>query len=460
MTLTVLLVEPDVDALGELAEGLRARGLEVLLADHLETALLRAQSAKLSALLISESLLANPDVEARLSADPRLARIPRWVLVSRAAASAEKGTCLSRHDPEAIARRLFALPTRSTPVSTDRGDFRGDLQQVSVVDLLQLLSMNRRTGALTLVTPTGQGEVRLCEGDIVDAIFRRVEGTKALYRLLAETEGTFSFVSGNASTLRRIAEPTNHLLMDGLRHADESRLLLEKLAAHEDALQAVTQPTPFDSPLTMIEAIVLSSLEVPKTAAALLDDLSFPDLEILSTVEALTQKGLVRRIEQGAIRVELAVPDQLSVLSAVVRQLKRPGFLGNPRIIFFSSPPRLAACLHALTRIADSVAPSESTPSAPVAFRLVTLRLADGQELDIIGLPNNLSYSPLWTLTLPGSSAIVTIAQEPSEILDDAAGLSAVPLFDAETLLGQIDEGDPRQIAALVRATLEAAAGR
>jgi hypothetical protein len=372
----------------------------------------------------------------------------------------DDSTTLPRHDPEAIARRLFSAPTHSPPVTTDRGDFRGDLQQVSVPDLLQLLSMNRRTGSLTLVTPTGQGEVRISDGEIIDAIFRRIEGTKALNRLLAETDGTFSFVSGTSHPLRRITEPTHLLLLEGLRQTDEVRRLLDQLAASKDALQSTPLPGPADPSLTELESLVISALEVPKTATVLLDDISFPDLDILTTVETLLARGLVRRIDRGAVRVELAEPEHMSVLSAIVRQLKRPGFNGNPRIIFFSSPPRLAASFHALSRIADSITLSDSAPAAPVAYRMATLRLSDGQDLDLIGLPNNRSFSPLWPLTLPGSSAVVTLGQEHSDILEDVAGLSAVPLFDAETLLGHLDEGDPSQIAALVCATLEAAAGR
>jgi hypothetical protein len=458
MSHTVLLVEPDVDALGELAEGLRARGLEVLLADSIDTALSRLQSARVTAMLIADTLLTDRDTEARLATDPILAKVPRWVLVGRNAAMVgPDSTWLPRHDPETIARRLFTLPSRTPPVPTDRGDFRGDLQQVSVPDLLQLLSMNRRTGTLTLVTVTGQGEVRLTDGEIVDAVFRRVEGTKALYRLLAETEGSFSFVTGMPTPLRRVTEPTRVLLLEGLRHTDEIRRLLEKLSASEDALQATRPPMATDS---QHEQNVLAALEVPKNAHELLDELACSDLDILKTVETLASSGLVRRIERGAIRVELAETEQLSVLSAIVRQLKRPGFQGNPRIVLFASPPRLSASLHALGRIADSLLATETAPSAPVAYRLATLRLSDGQELDVVGLPNNLAYCPLWNLTLPGSAAVVTLGTEQSEMLEEAAILTGVTLLDAETLVGHIDEGDPRQMAALVRATLESAAGR
>jgi hypothetical protein len=250
------------------------------------------------------------------------------------------------------------------------------------------------------------------------------------------------------------------LLLEGLRQIDEVRRFLEQLAANEDALQSTPQSSGSKASLTPLETAIRYSLEAPKTATALLDDLSFPDLDILSAVSVLIERGLVRRIPRGAIRVELADPEQLGVLSAIVRQLKRPGFPGNSRIVLFSSPPRLAAALHALSLIADSIALSDPAPAAPVCFRMATLRLSEGQELDIIGLPNNLSYSPLWPLTLPGSAAVVALGHDYPPTLEEVAGLSSVPLLDAETLLGQFDEGDPRQISALVCATLEAAIGR
>lgn len=457
MSYTVLLVEPDVDALGELAEGLRNRGLEVLLADSVEGALSRMSTARINAILVSEVLTENPECETRLSGDSTLSKVQRWVLVGPETPSTEDSNSLPRHDPEAIARRLFASLTRPPPTSTDRGDFRGDLQQVSVPDLLQLLSMNRRTGTLTIVAVTGQGEVRLTEGEVVDAVFRRVEGTKALYRLLNENEGSFSFVTGAPTPLRRITEPTRVLLMEGVRHVDETRVLLERLCATQDALQATRPAAANDPELTQR---LLTALEVPKNAHELLDELTCSDLEILSAVESLLESGLIRRIERGALRVDLAEPEQLSVLSAIVRQLKRPGFAGNPRIIFFASPPRLAASLHALGRIADSLVSTEASPAPPVASRLATLRLTDGQELDVVGLPNNFAYCPLWNLSLPGTAALVTLGHELTEALEEATSLAGVILLDAETLLGHLDEGDPRQMAALVRATLEAAAGR
>ena len=100
---------------------------------------------------------------------------------------------------ETIAKRVHALGN-SVPTVAAGGDFRGDLQQVSVADLLQLLGANRRSGTLSLATPSGAGEVRLMDGEVVDAVYRRVDGEKAVVRLLGEAEGSFAFVGGTSVT--------------------------------------------------------------------------------------------------------------------------------------------------------------------------------------------------------------------------------------------------------------------
>jgi hypothetical protein len=454
---TILLIEPNHDARGRLAEELRIRGFHVIPTDSVEGARAHLPQQNIATVLVADTLLAIPDTEAQLADDPILARTSRWVLVDHPPSAHDPG-CLPRHDPMAIAERLLASLPHASPASPDRGgDFRGALQQVSIPDVLQLLAMNRRTGTLTVVTPDGQGEVRLIDGEIADAVFRRVEGTKALFRLFSENVGSFSFVSGTPTPLCRVAEPTRILLLEGMRHTDEVRRIREDLHATQDALQA-TRPPLADAP--ELDRQILSILQVPRTADELLDELPCDDLDILISVQSLTTSGLVRRIPRGALSVELAEPDKLSLLSAIIRQLKRPGYQGNSRIIFFSSPPRLSASLHALGRIADSLPATDATRAAPVAHRLATLRLADAQELDVLGLPNSLSYAPLWNLTLPGSAAIVSLDNERCKLLEEAANLAGVVLLDAETLVGSLDEGDPCQIAALVRATLESAAGR
>jgi CheY-like chemotaxis protein len=82
MSRSVLLVEPDVDALGALASELRSRGLTVALADAADGAIERARSNRPDAVLLSSAL---GDVEAVVGlfqGDRELSGLPRFVLVA------------------------------------------------------------------------------------------------------------------------------------------------------------------------------------------------------------------------------------------------------------------------------------------------------------------------------------------------------------------------------------------
>jgi hypothetical protein len=218
MSRLVLLIEPDVDELGALASKLRAHGLDVAIADSVEGGAERARTQPIAVLLISSALSHAPGFEERLAFEPALARMPRFVLVDGVGHRGDGE--VARWDVEGIAKRVYALHRSVPPAAAAGGDFRGDLKQVSVADLLQLLGANRRSGTLSVVTPSGTGEVRLTDGEVVDAVYGRVDGEKAVIRLLGESDGAFAFAGGTQATLRRIERSSNALLMDGMRQLD------------------------------------------------------------------------------------------------------------------------------------------------------------------------------------------------------------------------------------------------
>src|SRR5262249_21696026 len=88
----------------------------------------------------------------------------------------------------------------------------GLLSRTSLRDLLVVLAGERRTGTVTVTTTQGAGELRLHDGDIVDAVYLRLEGTKAVARLLGERDGTFSFLPRTPPVMRRINVPVQALL--------------------------------------------------------------------------------------------------------------------------------------------------------------------------------------------------------------------------------------------------------
>jgi hypothetical protein len=452
---SILLIEPDVDLLGTLASRLRSRGLSVVIADSVGGAVERAAATDLLAVLVSSTLLSDADGFERLKNASALSDALFFILVDKPVGASLAPDELPHHDIELIARRLYAIPSRVPVGPEEGGDFRGDLQQVSSVDLLQLLAMNRRSGTLSINTPAGAGEVRIKNGEIVDAVFRRLEREKALYRLLGETDGTFSFVGGSPQFLERIQTSTSSLLMEGLRQLDEAARLRSLLALDGTALLAIAPPAHDASEAA---ARVLETLTSPRTLSELLDEVTLPDLAVLEALANLLEQGLVRRIAASAARVELADPERMAVLAQLAKRAARSGYRGAARVVIAATLQRLVTLMHAIARIADTAVPTEQVPAAPVPYALATLRLGEA-ELEVVGLPLVEAYAPLWGLVLPGAAALARIELTASEALETACSVAAVPMLEAGALLQEGDESDPEQVATLLRMLLEKALG-
>src|SRR5205823_5310718 len=147
-------------------------------------------------------------------------------------------------------------------------------------------------------------------------------------------------------------------------------------------------------------------LQIPRSIDELLDEIPAPDLVILDLLARFTNAGRVRRIPLAALTTPIAPPEQLPVLRSLVGRLTRAGFAPPPRLVIAASAKRMLALAHAVRRITDATAPSEAPPRAAVPRLLGTLRLGDGVELELMGLPTEDALAPAWSLALPGAAAV------------------------------------------------------
>ncbi|WP_437505303.1 DUF4388 domain-containing protein [Sorangium sp. So ce1099] len=536
----MLLVDSDVDALGALASALRARGLTVNNANGAFEAVEQAFKRRPDVVLAARAIDEDSALADAFAAVPDLADTPILFLVDGDdGESGELGPDdVLRSDVDHIVSRITeASPRGSRPTALQ--EIRGDLQQVPLVDLLQLLAMNRRSGVLGITTPAGAGELRISAGEVIDAVYRRLEGEKALYRLLGERDGHFAFSPGEPASARRIMAPTSRLLMEALRQVDEVQrrraelapageaflvtepssddLDLSPLHGHEtfgagpisvhaaeagdagaavpdvtsallpagaargsmpppptlraaesaasklEALRYPTAPPPASIGEPTERAIVAEKitalLQMPHNLDELLDEIGGPDLLILEVLMELTAAGKVRRISLADLTTPFAPAEHFPVLRSLVTRLARPGFAPPPHLVIAASARRMTTLSHAVRRIADAVVPAEAPPNAPLPRPLGVIRLGDGVELALVGLPTDETFAPTWPLVLHGAAAVVRLGDAGKEALATHCEALELLLLDAEAMMGPLDLASPGQITLLVRTALEAAAG-
>lgn len=469
MSRRVLLVDSDVDALGTLASVLRSVGLLVSIASDADSAVELAFQFHPDVVLAGREIHRGGDVGYVFRAKGQLAEIPVLYLLDESHEDEALPDEVRRVDTDQIVNRITAVQPRFSRLPPPQQDIRGDLEQVPLVDMLQLLAMNRRTGALTISTADGNGEVRLVDGNVVDATYRRLVGERALFRMLAARRGRFAFSTGDAPIIRRIQGSTNMLLMEAMRQVDEQNERRARLAPHGEVFLLTEQASKlgmFDAPesrrlptSTSNRNRLLGYLHQPRSLDEVLDEVDAPDLDILDMLLDLRKTGMVQTIALSTVTTPLAPPEYFPVLRSLVGVLERPGFTAPPRIIIAMTPQRLPMLAYSMRRITDVVASPELPARAPLPRVLGTMSLGEGVDVAIIGLPTDESYAPTWAMALPGSAAVIAVGDIPRAALDAHCEAVEVPIFPAEQLVTAFDPTLPNQVAALLRGALEAAAG-
>jgi len=104
-------------------------------------------------------------------------------------------------------------------------DMSGVLEEISPSELFQFFHMHQKTGKLLLHVPDQVGRVAFREGAIIGAKFGELENKEAIFAMLGEHSGRFSFASGIPDTLMQVEEIGDFmmLLMEGIKRLDESR---------------------------------------------------------------------------------------------------------------------------------------------------------------------------------------------------------------------------------------------
>ncbi len=100
--------------------------------------------------------------------------------------------------------------------------FTGDLQDLSLVEVVQMLNLNKKTGILK-VNSRVNGTVYIKNGQLWHAVSDHAEGENAMYELVALDKGTFQFSSQEFEIERNIQNSTMNVIMEACRIMDEAK---------------------------------------------------------------------------------------------------------------------------------------------------------------------------------------------------------------------------------------------
>ena len=171
----------------------------------------------------------------------------------------------------------------------------GNIEEIPLPDLLQLLSTSRKSGVLVLRSEWGTGRLHLRKGQIyfanIDESFD-VTPRKAMFRMLTWNQGLFELEPpDDRRVMEELQDSTEALLMEGMRQLDEFRELSPKLPP----LQAeVSVPTPLGPRLRDLAPDHLDVIQIAlggATVQAILDQSRQTDLSTAQAMLSLLERG-------------------------------------------------------------------------------------------------------------------------------------------------------------------------
>jgi hypothetical protein len=170
---------------------------------------------------------------------------------------------------------------------------RGKLQSISLVDVLQLLHANRKTGELLVTKGKQSGVLYVQNGVVVHAETAKAQGETAAFDILEWDQGGFEFVTTPIKAPVTIKRSVPDLLMEAARTTDSRRYL----SGIFPDLGVVPWPTAKEPNLTKGLRLheedrgVLAYLDGYRTFQEIITDSDLGDVAVLQVCAALQAAG-------------------------------------------------------------------------------------------------------------------------------------------------------------------------
>jgi tetratricopeptide (TPR) repeat protein len=162
---------------------------------------------------------------------------------------------------------------------------KGSLKEASLPDVLQLLSMGRKTGCLGLSFHDSFGSIyfdtgRICHAAIVN---RPLDTENSVYTLFTWTSGTFNFEPGvePEDGAERVSVDPQSLLLEGARRVDEWSLIEKKIPSF-DVVFSLDRPRLMlnRDPLSPEQEALLPIIDGHRDINGLIRDSSLGEFEV------------------------------------------------------------------------------------------------------------------------------------------------------------------------------------
>jgi hypothetical protein len=162
-----------------------------------------------------------------------------------------------------------------------------------------MLSLGRRTGRLDVRQGVNTGEIYLQRGVILHAVAGPQIGDSCIYTLMGWLEGEFSFTPDVPAPERSIQVPTEQLLLEAARQAEQWADIKEVLSSTDVVFNISPSGSTSTISLKPIEWQVLAQVNGERSVKEIAQLLELQEFDVAKIFYSLTSAGLLYEVEGG-----------------------------------------------------------------------------------------------------------------------------------------------------------------
>jgi hypothetical protein len=186
---------------------------------------------------------------------------------------------------------------------------KGNLAQLSLLDILKMLSSGNRSGRLDMHQGSKSGEIYLQHGSLVHAVTGAQIGEKGVYTLLGWLEGDFSFTPDIEAPEQSVSLPTEQILLEAARQAEQWEDIKEVISSTEAVFNISPSGSTNTVSLKPIEWQILAQVNGQRSVIEIAEILELHEFEVAKIIFSLTTAGLLHELKDAKSMYREVVDD-------------------------------------------------------------------------------------------------------------------------------------------------------
>jgi len=255
----------------------------------------------------------------------------------------------------------------------------GSLADISLPDVIQLVSVSGKTGVFTLSSEGVDGKIFLKDGQITDATAGKLSGELAVYEMAAWRRGQFIFTANIEPERVTVTKSNTNLMMEAARRLDEFRVLQRKIPS-TDVIPYFLPRDPGHDQITLSpqEWAVVTKVDGLLSIKQLEDATGLPAFDVCKVLYGLVTSGL---ISMRSAEDEKAIPDQGPPLSPSPQLAEQKAAQGQPSGLSLRS---LFALADNVRKVADDCVGLSGSIAVEKQYRIARADIEAGKGLTAV----------------------------------------------------------------------------